>query len=390
MLRKFFIACLAVASSLQAEDCFVDYAEPRYCELYDTVCGLFWADAEYLYWKVKDSPEPVPLLVEIPLAAGPNKVVLGGHKIDNEWRSGGKFSLGYWFDDSRCYGLEGIYFFLPQNSYKKSVSSNGLAGSPHLATPYFDVTTGQEAFVNVAVPTQFAGTATLKLRNSMQGFELNILRSLSTCDCAMNFEALFGFRYWNFDEHLTFATDSPYVPPNPSDVFITKDKFRAENNFYGAQIGGEFEYDYCSFYLNIKGKLALGAITQHAIIHGHLLTNDFNNFGTSQEFTGGYLTMPSNIGHHKQTRFAVLPEINLNVGYEIMDGLRLQVGYSFLYVSSVLWAGKEIDPNINPTQSAAIAFTPNPVLVGEALPKAKHRSEDLWVQGLNAGIEFRF
>jgi len=389
MLTLFSVCTsFAVLPSLQAQDCG-QYCTPCCYDPCDTCCDRFWVDADYLYWKIKDSPESVPLVVEVPLIPGPNTTVLGGSKIKNNWRSGGKFALGYWFDDACCFGAEANYFFLAKGTRQSTVSSSAAPGSPNLIIPFFNASTGLEDSTGLAIPGLYQGTATLKLSNRMQGAELNALMSIPY-SCSTSFGLLAGFRWWNFDEHLTFATDSPFIPPNPLDVFTTVDKFHAENNFYGGQIGAKFDYNCDSFFLNVKAKVALGALYQKAEIDGEFVTNDFNGFGTTQTFAGGYFALPSNIGQHTKTRFSVLPEVNVNLGYAVTEHLRLQVGYSFLYVSNVLWAGNQIDRNINPTQSSAINNTPTPVLVGQASPSASLKSESLWVQGLNVGFEFKF
>jgi len=386
-----FFAVVPFIQPLQADDNCGQYVDSSCCNPCETCCDRFWAEAEYLCWKIKDSPESVPLVIEIPPVSGPNTVVLGGHQIKNDWRSGGRFSLGYWFDECCSLGIEANYFFLPGETRKSSVSSDGSIGSPILGLPFFDVVTGLPSTTGIAFPGAFSGTAIRKLHNNMQGAELNVVQAVPYT-CCMNFGWLAGFRYWNFDETLTFDTSSPFVPPNPADIWLTQDKFGAQNNFYGGQIGAMFDYTYDSFFLNLKGKLALGALCQEALINGHLITNDFDGFGTAptQTFTGGYFAQPTNIGHHKKTRFAALPEVNVNIGYKFSDWLKFQVGYTFLCVNNVLWAGKEIDPNINPSQSAALSNTPTPVLVGEASPLARLRTESLWVQGFNAGFELKF
>ena len=58
-------------------------------------CDDFWAEADYLYWKIQNSPEYVPLVITGPTLAVPSPVlgspdttvVLGGKKIDTGWRS---------------------------------------------------------------------------------------------------------------------------------------------------------------------------------------------------------------------------------------------------------------------------------------------------------------
>ena len=349
-------------------------------------CYRCWFDAEYLYWKFKDSPEPVPLIVASP---GPsNDVVLGGKKVDTNWRSGGSFTLGFWFDDSHRLGGDINYSFLPSQSKTKTVRSDGLPGSSFLSAPFFNVLTGMEDATGVAYPGSFSGTAKLALKNKMQSLEVNLIAPLAL-DCSWNLGLLAGFRYWNFDEELSFKTNSPYLPPI-ADVFKTKDNFHTENNFYGGQIGAKIDFFTHRYFGSLKGKIALGAMHREVAIHGKLLTNDFDGFGVVQEFPGGYFALPTNIGKRKNDCFAIIPEVNIDLGYRFSDDAIFKIGYTFLYVSHVFWAGDEIDREINPSQSAVIDYVPNPVLVGEPRPKARMKSSGFWAQGLNVGVEFYF
>jgi len=376
-------------------------------------CGCtdrFWIDAEYLYWQIQDSPENTILVVEGPAASpsfdGPvvgvpgYTTVLGGKNIDNNWRSGGKFGMGYWFDDTRHYGIEGNYFFLPNTSKSSSVTATGAAGTNSLFIPFYDVTTDLDSSVVIATPLADAGgvggpllgTATLKVVNSMQGAELNGL-AVFPCGCAFNMSALVGLRYWNFNENLTFSVDSPYIPPHAVDIFEVTDKFLVKNNFYGGQIGCGLDYSCDCFSFNAKVKVALGAMCEELKINGSTFTNDFNTVpftGTAVSYEGGMFSQVSNIGTHTKTEFAVIPEVNVNFGYQVTECFRIKVGYTFLYVSNMLYAGQQLSQYINPTQSVFLEDEPAPVLTGTAAPSGRMKTSTLWVQGVNAGFEFQF
>lgn len=392
-----FLLCTQLQAQLACNPCAP-------CNPYE--CGnQFFGSAEYLYWKIKDSPKTIPLVVTGPIVNSGSPVtdydvVLGGRKIKNNWRSGGRFSLGYWFDDEQCYGAEVSYFFLPKGSKSSKVFSDGTVGSAFLAIPYVDVVTQTDSSEAISFPSGspggYSGFAKLNVSNNLQGAELNGLARFGN-RCDSHFDLLVGFRYLYFGENLTFNTSSPYVAPfdnfSKPDIYKTKDRFKTENNFYGAQIGLAWETLFCNdFFFNVKAKVALGAVHQKLNIKGHLITNDFNGFDPNPVvvYEGGYFALPTNIGHHKKTKFAVLPEVNLNVGYQVMDCLRLQLGYSFLYLNHVMYASNQLDPRINPSQSNAIEYTPNAELVGEASPRARHKSISLWAQGLNIGLEYSF
>lgn len=365
------------------------------CNL-DVCANRFWVDAEYLYWKIKDSPNPTPILVTAPVAFNRSpligepgtEVLIGDDKIKNQWRSGGKFALGYWFDNRKCYGAEASYCFLPDGSNHQTVASSGLPGSIILSVPFFDTTTDSESSSPVARPNRFAGRVKFKLANRMQGAELNGLASLFS-DCSFEINALAGFRYWNFDERLRLHVDSPAIDL-PGEVYLVNDQFHTKNNFYGGQLGLGVDYVYNNFFFNAKGKLALGAMCEEVSINGEFITNNFNGLGEPITYSGGYFALPSNIGRHKRTCFAVLPEVNVNIGYQLLHNLRLQVGYTFLYVNKVLWAGKQINRNINPSQSSLYEFDANPELVGTPGPTASLKNASFWAQGLNVGIIFDF
>lgn len=356
----------------------------------------FCVDAEYLYWKIKNSPNPVPLLVTVPFAHNRapligqpgTRVVLGGKSSRNNWRSGGRFNLSYWFDAECRFGAEVNYFFLPNRTRKETASSSGLSGSKFLSVPFFDTAAGSESSSPVAVPGSFAGLATLKIHNKMQGAEINGIAMLYS-DCTFQAKALAGFRYWNFNERLNMFVDSPAINI-PGEIYIVKDRFHTENNFYGGQIGIDTDCSYQRFFFNAKGKIALGVMREQVNIDGEFITNDFNGIGAPQNFPGGYFALPSNLGHHKHNCFAIIPEVNINIGYQVLDCLRIQVGYTFLYVNKMLWAGKQINRNINPTQSALYEFTATPTLVGQAKPKPSIKNDSLWAQGLNVGFDFQF
>ena len=116
---------------------------------------------------------------------------------------GGRVALGYWLDDNHCFGTEISYFFLPNQSKRDVVSSNGSPNSPLLLIPFFNVVTGAEDSTAIASPLlQFKGRAALKLENNMQGAEWNIVSTDSPYSCGSSFVGLAGFRYWNFEEEL--------------------------------------------------------------------------------------------------------------------------------------------------------------------------------------------
>jgi hypothetical protein len=178
------------------------------------------------------------------------------------------------------------------------------------------------------------------------------------------------------------------VFPNPPDVFQTYDRFSARNDFYGGQLGlrAGFENDW--WFVNATGKLALGGTRQSVSVDGATMTNAYGGNGTVVIYPGGYFAQSTNIGWRGRTEFAVVPQIDLNVGARLTPWANVFAGYTFLYASSVARPGEQIDRVINPTQAVAINGPDD--FSGAHRPAPIVDSTDFWIQGLNVGLELRY
>ena len=106
---------------------------------------------------------------------------------------------------------------------------------------------------------------------------------------------------------------------------------------------------------------------------------------------GGLLALNSNSGRFTRDQFAVVPEVGLNVGYQVTDHLRLFAGYNFLYWSRVIRPGDQIDPVLDINRIPR--FVPPGVVVPpapEVRPAVLFRETDFWAQGLLAGVQFNY
>ena len=103
---------------------------------------------------------------------------------------------------------------------------------------------------------------------------------------------------------------------------------------------------------------------------------------------GGLLVLSTNGGRRARDEFAVVPEIGINVGYQICYWLRAYVGYSFLYWSDVARPGDQFNRVVNPTIVPASNTFGTPI--GPAQPSCTFQHTDFWAQGVNFGLEFRY
>lgn len=362
-----------------------------------------WADVQYLHWQHKKAPKIVPLVftgifdsnVTPTLKTAGTRIVLGGRSIEDNGKSGIKATIGFNLWGDPTYSTDASYTYVGRKTTTNSIQSNdfpngsvNLLPNSYLAIPFFDVSTGKESSVYLAKPGSFVGKAKLKVENWMQGFDWNIKMLLDSFDCNFQMHGLLGFRFWNFNDKLKFTTQSPNstIP----DIFTTVDQFTTYNMFYGGQIGFDARYTYNHFFCSASVKVALGGMNEKLKIIGDLFTNDFNALGPVQEYVGGYFAQMSNIGNYSKTKFAYIPEVNLNCGYQICENLDFNFGYTFLYVSKIFWAEDQIDSNINSTQSVAITGSDSTTFSGVPSPRALLKSKDFWIHGVNVGLQYRF
>ena len=98
----------------------------------------------------------------------------------------------------------------------------------------------------------------------------------------------------------------------------------------------------------------------------------------------------ANPERHRATRdaFAVVPEVGVNVGYQITESLRLFAGYSFIGWSDVARPGDQIDVGLNPNLIPTSATFGAPG--GPPRPALAVQRTDFWAQGVNFGVEWRY
>src|SRR5262249_27230084 len=162
------------------------------------------------------------------------------------------------------------------------------------------------------------------------------------------------------------------APPVAGTLINVSDTFEATSNFHGVDLGlvGELERGPWSF--EWRAKVALGANFNEAQING---STTASLGGVTATTVGGILTGPSNSGNFAQTRFAVVPDVELKAGYQFAPQWRAVVGYEVLYWTNVQRAGGLIDTTVNPT----------PALGGPPRPQVVLDTASLLAQGFTIG-----
>lgn len=338
---------------------------------------------------VTSSPVGTPRDMAGVLGAPGTRVLFGDERLNDGTRSGFRLRVGGWLDDCQTCGIEASYFFLGRSN------DNFSGGGGILARPFYNIVNARQDAQLVNIPGQdsqlinfpgvVSGTVTAESSNCFSGFDVNFRKNLK-CDCCSRTDFLVGFRYLNLKDDLTIREDLLVTDQAgnlaPGTRFQLFDTFSTRNEFYGPQFGLTGEMRRGATFVNWRGLIAFGTTHKDVTIAGGTTITPPN--GAPAVYQGGLLALPTNIGRYSKNDFSVVPELNLNVGYQVTENARVFVGYSFIYWSNVTRAGDVIDTVINPTQ------LPPGTLSGPARPAFTWNDSEFWAHGISFGAELRY
>jgi hypothetical protein len=241
----------------------------------------------------------------------------------------------------------------------------------------------QESALLVASPGASFGNVRVSTSNLFWGADANARVNLCG-DCFYRVDLLAGFRYLELKDGLEIVSLSDTLPPSGPTKVV--DTFNTINRFYGGQIGAAVDFCRGSWFLDFRGKLALGAIRRVAAIDG---STTFTSSGSPMVVPGGLFAQPTNIGYHTNTDFGVVPELGARIGYQFTRYFRAYIGYSLIYLAkNVSQPGDQIDRAVNVNQIPALGQLA-PVL-SDFRPAFTFLNTDFWAQGFQFGMELNF
>lgn len=196
--------------------------------------------------------------------------------------------------------------------------------------------------INTAVPVVVGGVTGGTAWNStdLLDCEFNLRRRTSRC-----VEIIVGFRYLEYDDHLSVAFNSAATP--------TDFEASATNRLYGIQAGVDLD-------LITRGPLHVGAGGKTGIFH--------NSSGQHTELNTGITNL---IAAGKANRASFAGEFALTTRYALLDHLSLSVAYNLLWLETVTASTDQI-PQAN-------------FAIGTGI----HPSGGVFFHGALAGLEYR-
>lgn len=353
--------------------------------------GRFWFRGDYLMWWGKSSTLP-PLITTSPTGTPRNQaavllqpntsILFGGEDLDAGLRSGARFTLGMWLDDCQDIGFEAVYLFLGNKATEFDATSDENA---IMGRPFYNVQTPAQDALLLAYPNQQTGSIRVRQTSELESLEI-LMRQALVRQCNRRVDLLYGYRHGRFNEDLSIDGTTVYqtrVGTFPIGTSIQlMDQFETKNEFNGAEIGLASRTQYGRWSFELLSKLALGNNRTRVNINGSsVLTVPDQAPVTSP---GGLLALPTNFQDYEKSQFAVIPELGMNVGYDLTERLRLTCGYTFLYFSQVARPSDQIDLNVNTSQALGGELS------GIPAPEFHFISTDYWAQGLNFGLDYRY
>jgi len=317
--------------------------------------------------------------------------VLGGAPIRYDALSGGRLQGGWMLND--CISIEGGGFLTGTQTAHLGAASNAN-GDQFLFRPFVDVDTGnRNAGSYVALQGLITGAVDVSQSIGLWGTDVRLAGNFLR-DPNNRLDWLSGFRYLDLYEKLDIQdsrTDLAGIgnfggpPTNPGDQFSIQDSFHTRNQFYGWQGGLRGTSRFGALVFTGTANVALGDNRETIDIAG--ATTLRPTTGGSFTLPGGILALPSNIGHFVHNDFAVVPEVDLQVGWDLTKSLRLTMGYYFLYWSNVVRPGDQVVPVVSASQ---LPTSPTYAPGTSSVPPPPSNRSDFWAQGIRFGLTFRF
>ena len=357
----------------------------------------FWVQKDNLPALATASPVGTPQAVAGILGQPSTSVIIGNQSVNGGIRPGGRVQGGVWLVDGEVFAIEGHYWALATASTTFSASSTfstGATTDPILARPFFNdapLVNAQDrvivAFPNFVVSPivmlNIDGSIQVRESSNIQSAGGGGRLSLSPYSNPTRFFVVGGYRFFELSETLSIVSIStPGTAPYPPGTRLTiLDNFATNNIFNGGDLGLGAEFRMSRWSLAAETRLALGNMHEVLMINGAAMAQ---TAGFSLNAPGGLLAQPTNIGDFSRNRFALIPQVDVKLGYQLARALRLTVGYNFTWVSRVLRPGSQVDTNVNGSQIGGGA------LVGPASPTILWNESGLWLQGATAGFELTF
>ncbi len=389
--------------------------------------------------------------VTLPAVFGTAQNAPGNNTVQFGDQPGMRFNLGYWLDSDECFGIDASYFRMwkrTNNFYNSAANPNQGIGTGFADQEVIDLgvigaaggqagsaaptTVGLSVPVFVAASTQTSLLGTIS--NETWGMDYNARCRVCYFGC-LTLDLLGGFRYLDVDERLNAsqniiltAANVPAAPAFPVQSVVqgvvagsiattlnngislpasasfmgtTTDFIDAHNRFYGAQFGASFDWRVAgALYVNGFTKIAVGDMRETFNLRGFTsqIVPDAarpNNPGIATTPGGSFVGPLDNNTERHFDRVCLVPQVNLNVGYEITDNIRVHVGYDYIYISAMARPVDQLTRSFSTTalslgNNTGSLLNNNTQSINIFAPGFKVHNDQSWIYGINMGVDILY
>ena len=389
-------------------------APALYMQAPTSPASRLYGGVDYLLWSVKGAPLSVPLVTTGP-SSNKNGFLLnskttvlygasaypasgGNDKQDFPMLSGSRVTLGYWLDDARRLGIEGSGFALQRGSAGFQASSDST-GSPGMRVPVFNnltyITGGActplipgicivgptEDGVPISIPGSLTGSVSVTNTIQLWGADAAAVVPFYHAD-GLELTAIAGVRYLDLSEKFNLTVNIAGIAGSiyAGQIGTVSDNFDTGNHFYGALLGLRERYNLGRWSVEATERLSLGV--NHEVLNVAGFYQDTNAPFAAKSGPYGIFAQPANEGRFTGNAFAVAPEAQVKLGYQLTPSVKLTVGYDFLYISNVIRPTDQINRDIPKGQT----FQQDGTVASTSTPGKLFKSTDFYAQGLNVGM----
>jgi len=358
----------------------------------------FWLRADTLMWWTPNNNVPT-LATSSPLGtpignAGvlgqPTTTPIFNGPLYDDMRVGGRVRFGTWADNC-SHGFEGSIWGLLNETDEQSWESDG---NPIIARPFNNVDplrTGPDREL-IGFDGVLRGTLTINTSSDIFGGDAGIRKNLYCCSKPANcssfrVDGYAGYRYFKVREGLRITENlestslvGPTALGTRIDLF---DDFQTRNEFHGGVLGMVAQHQHQKWTAEVVSRVAIGNIHREATINGQTTVTVPTVAPVTR--AGGLLAQPTNIGTYEDNDFAVLPEFQLNLGYNLTSRAKFMMGYTFMYLGDLVRPGDIVDTTVNGN-----LLDPTLPFAGPERPEFAWNDSEMWLMGLSLGVELNF
>lgn len=367
-----------------------------------SLCGCgpcTWARFDVLLWNINGYATPA-LITRAPgnvvqngagaLDGDDTQVLFGNQDLGDDLRVGGRLQYGMWFDKCRRFGIQTDFFGLGGNNQSTTFTGNG---NDIFARPFFNTNpnvNAQDAQV-FAMPGLAEGSVRFDRSSEVwsagPALRFNLCCNDGCDPCcrprSTRVDFLLGYRFFRLEER--FASQEILRPTDPAYVdgtsFELNDSIGTRNDFHGVEFGVNRLTQRGPWLWDVTALVALGEVERVVDLNG---STRINVPGFSDNtFPGGFFVGPGDIGRFRDSDFAAIPQIRLNMSYCLGCNWRVSAGYNFMYLSSAFRPGQFLNTQFDGArlgQEVAV----------DSVRRPSFQRDSLFLHGANVGLTYNF